>query len=127
MTFMRIRLEAARSREFPEGSTHHGYSFVLPLNGDGKLDRAAFAHDPQICTVRRFWGGEDDEVGHLIKNRGGRFAFSFREDEEPIHRLDEHVFRAGEYLSVKEPDGKIYAFKVTEVRPAPGLATKRGG
>jgi hypothetical protein len=30
--FKRIRLELARSKEFPEGSATHGYEFVAPLD-----------------------------------------------------------------------------------------------
>jgi len=28
----RIRLELARSKEFPDGSTAHGYEFVAPVD-----------------------------------------------------------------------------------------------
>lgn len=126
MTLMRIRAELARSHDFPEGSTRHGYTFILPLGGDARLDRAAFAHNPAICTVHRFWEGEGDEVGQLEHKRGNSWAFSFRtgtDDDEAIHRLGDHVFRVGEYLSVREHDGRILTFRIVDVRPAPGLAT----
>ena len=126
MTLMRIRVELARSHEFPDGSTRHGYQFIMPLTAEGRLDTHAYAANPQVCTVHRFWGGEDDEVGQLTRNRRGGWAFSFRgdtEDDEPIHRLPDHVFRAGEYLSIREPDDKIYTFRIIAVAPAPGLAT----
>ena len=31
-TFKRIRLDLARSKEFPNGSSRHGYEFVVPLS-----------------------------------------------------------------------------------------------
>ncbi len=31
----RIRLNLARSKEFPSGSDEHGYEFVAPLDADG--------------------------------------------------------------------------------------------
>src|SRR5262245_58196553 len=34
----RIRLELARSKEFPMGSANHGYEFVAPLDGNGHID-----------------------------------------------------------------------------------------
>jgi len=129
MTLMRIRLELARSHDFPEGSTRRGYVFTLPLTGEDRLDVAAYARSPQICTVHRFWEGEGDEVGQLIRTRRGGWAFSFRagdEDDEPIHRLPDHVFRAGEYLSLREPDCLAHTFRIVAIAPAPVLATGGG-
>jgi len=49
--FKRIRLELARSKEFPTGSSQHGYEFVAPLDGSGDL---VLDHDTfgSIATVR---------------------------------------------------------------------------
>jgi hypothetical protein len=127
---MRIRLELARSHEFPEGSTRHGYIFILPLAKDGRLDRDAYAETPEICTVHRFWEGEGDDVGQLEHRRGDSWVFSFRigsDDDEAIHRLGDHVFREGEYLSIREHDGRILTFRIVDVGPAPGLSTAARG
>jgi hypothetical protein len=127
---MRTRLELARSHDFPDGSTRHGYTFILPLDKNGRLDRDAYARKPEICTVHRFWEGEGDEVGQLERRRGDSWAFSFRigeADDEAIHRLGDHVFRAGEYVSVREHDGRILTFRIVDVRAAPGLAAAAPG
>jgi hypothetical protein len=126
VTLMRIRVELARSHEFPAGSSRHGYTFTLPLGEDGRLDREAYARTPEICTVHRFWEGEGDEVGQLLRGRGESWVFSYRigtDDDEAIHRLPDHVFRPGEYISIREHDGRILPFRVDNVWPAPGLAT----
>jgi hypothetical protein len=34
----RIRLNLARSKEFPSGSERHGYEFVAPLDARGHID-----------------------------------------------------------------------------------------
>lgn len=123
---MRIRVELARSHDFPEGSTRHGYEFILPLGADGRLDRESYSRNHQVCTVHRFWEGEGDETGQIVHSSRGAWQFSFRgdvEDDEPIHRLAEHVFKEGEYLSVREPNGQTCTFRIVVVRPAPGLAT----
>jgi hypothetical protein len=36
--FKRIRLELARSKEFPNGSANHGYEFIAPLDATGHID-----------------------------------------------------------------------------------------
>jgi hypothetical protein len=63
--FKRIRLEIARSKEFPSGSSRHGYEFVAPLDGNGHIDPSLWRQHRDNCRVRRFWGGEE-EIGHLF-------------------------------------------------------------
>ena len=121
MSLKSIHLELARTKDFPEGSTRHGYEFIAPLDGDGFLDAAGWKAKGEFCTVRRFWAGADDERGHLIHRRDGKWAFSYRAgddaDDEPIFRFDRHAFRSGEYVSVTEHDGVTRPFKVADVRP----------
>jgi len=59
----RVRLELARSREFPDGITRHGYEVTMPLDEGGRIDRATWEKTPEVCTVRRFWKGDDDLAG----------------------------------------------------------------
>ncbi|MGE0716559.1 MAG: hypothetical protein AB7P02_14050 [Alphaproteobacteria bacterium] len=120
----RIRLELARTRDFPDGSTRHGYELVAPLTADGHLDEEAWKKVRQVCTVHRFWAGEGDATGQLVRTRRGRWSLSYEageDDDEPIHRLEDHRFAEGEYVSIREHDGEVRPFKVVHVRPAPGL------
>ena len=125
MPWMRIRLELARSRDFPEGSHQHGYEFVMPLDTHGRLDRELYRKAPELCTVHRFWAGEEDLTGNLHHATGGRWMFSYHPGEmedEPIPHLGDHLFREGEYLGVREPDGSEHTFRIVLVTAAPGLA-----
>ena len=118
-----VRLELARSRAFPEGSTRHGYELVLPLDENGRFDAARWELAPEIYTVRRFWEGEGDDVGELVRLKPGTWAFSYqagRGDDEMIQRLEEHSFRVDEYLSVKAANGETRPFRVVLVEPARG-------
>ena len=120
----RIRLELARTKDYPEGSHAHGYELVAPLTADGHLDVEAWRANRQICTVHRFWKGEGDQTGQLVRTRSERWAFSYEpgaEDDEAIHRLEDHRFVEGEYVSVREPDGETHPLVVVQVRPVPGL------
>src|SRR5689334_14444210 len=108
MTLRRIRLELARTREFPEGNPNCGYEFVAPLKSDGGLDADGWKKDGARCTVRRFWNDGSEESGLLIHGRGGRWMFSYapgEDDDEPIFRFDRHFMKAGEYISITEHDG----------------------
>jgi hypothetical protein len=71
-TFKRIILHLARSREFPEGSTRHGYEFVAPLDIKGHIDPALWRQHREHCRVRRFWNGEGAQLGRLVHKRAAR-------------------------------------------------------
>ncbi len=134
MALKRIRIELARSPDFPDGSHRHGYEFILPLDAEGRIDLAAYGRAPELATVHRFWEGEDDQTGELIRGEDGGWAFSYEQgedDDEALHRFDEHAFREGEYLSLRAPGGgEAHTFQVVLVVDAPGLgaaAVPRGG
>lgn len=118
MTLKTIRLELARSKGFPQGSSRHGYEVTAPLAADGHLDADAFPAVKDKCKVLRFWAGEEDRHGELIRTRGHAWAFSYEpgtEDDEAIFKLDRHLFKVNEYISVTEPDGEMHTFRVVKI------------
>lgn len=125
----RVRLELARSHEFPEGSPRHGYLVVLPLDARGRIDEATYRGAPELCTLHRFWEGEGDAVGQVVHRGPRRWVFAYhadRADDEPVPHLSEHVFRVGEYLAVREADGKEHALRIVSVTPAQVSAQHSG-
>lgn len=121
MTLHTIRLELAREPKHPEGSPQHGYEFTAPLDRDGHFDAGDWRNVRSKCTMRRFWQGEDDQSGNLIRTRGGHWAFSYDPDtdadDEVIFRFHRHVFKPGEYVSVTEPGGEQHTFRVVATKP----------
>ena len=122
MTLSRIVMRLARNpgTEFADGDDHRGYALVAPLQADGKLDVDSFQAHRADCSVRRFTAGEDAVTG-VLKRRGQTWYFDYDAaddaDDEPVHRLGEHRFAVGEYVSVADEDGRLLAYKVTEVTP----------
>jgi hypothetical protein len=119
MALQTIRLELARTEEFPEGSAEFGYEFKAPLKGDGHIDADAWRAVKAQCTVRHFRPGEEDERGVLIRPQGRIWAFSYapgEDDDEPFFRFESHAFKEGEYVSITGHDGKRLPFKVVSVR-----------
>lgn len=118
-----IRLELAREPQFPEGSHDHGYEFLAPLGNDGRIDPEAWRDQRRHCRVLRFWKGDEKELGHLVHTRQRTWAFHYDiegdpEDDEPGYRFDDHRFKEGEYVSIREHDGVLRTFKVASVRDA---------
>lgn len=119
-SFRHLRLELARERGHPEGDASHGYDLVAPLRLDGHLDISAWRANPGACRVRRFRPEEEDAIGHLARKPGGQWYFDYGRgaiDEEPCFRLGEEHFVAGEYVAIREEDGKFHTFKIASIRP----------
>jgi hypothetical protein len=109
-----IRLELARTPEFPEGSASRAYMLRVPLGPDGLIDGAEMARHPAMATVRRFWPNEPDQTGYLIRS-GGEWAFSYAlgdEDDEKLYHLRAHPLRLGDYVTITEPGGVDFPFCV---------------
>jgi len=124
MTLCIVRLELARDENFPDGSSQHGYEFVAPLDNERHIDPEEWRKTRKRCAVRRFWGSEPDEKGHLLHRRGGTWAFHYDVqgdpgEDEPGFKFDSHVFKDGEYVSLREQDGELRTFRVVSVRPLP--------
>ena len=121
--FNRIRLNLARSKEFPDGSARHGYEFVAPLDANGHINSTLWAQHREACRVRRFWNGESDQTGILAHKPGGaehaRWVFDYvadrTDDDESGYRFGVHRFAPGEYVSISDDDGASHTFRVMSV------------
>ena len=116
----RVRLELARDEEYPLGGRNHGYDFIAPIDDDGHISVEDWKRERERCRVKRFWEGEKDEVGHIIRKPGGSWAFHYdihgsQEADEGGYRFDQHSFKPGEYVSIREHDGELRTFKVMSV------------
>ncbi|WP_428699691.1 hypothetical protein [Stappia sp.] len=116
----KIRLNLARTREFPNGSARHGYEFIAPLDADDHIDAGGWKKHRGECRVRRFWADEEEDIGHLRHRPGGSWAFHYDidgdEDDEAGYRFGAHPFRPGEYVSIKDEDGELHTFQVVTVQ-----------
>jgi hypothetical protein len=124
--FKRIRLQLARSKQFPTGSRDRGYEFVAPIDEGGHIDPHLWHQFRDHCRVRRFWEGEDEQVGRLVHKPGGaehaRWIFDYDadsdDDDEAGYRFGAHRFAPGEYVSIRDDHGELHTFQVTSVQPA---------
>ncbi len=117
----KVTLNAARSKEFPEGSIRHGYDFIAPLTDEGRIDLDAWKAHRGQCFAHRFWADEPTLQGLLVHHAGGRGGSTWTLEwkgavaEEEGYRFGDHAFKVGEYVSVREPDGEMLTFRVVSV------------
>lgn len=120
-TIAHIVLELAREPGHPLGDRAHGYHLYLPLTPEGHIDAHAYKDVAQNCRVRRFRPGEPETHGRILHGPGGRWLFDYNDKEDPDDevgfRLSSECFAPGEYVSVREDDGKLHTFQVISVRP----------
>lgn len=123
MGLSRIVMRLARNpgTEFAGGDDHRGYALTAPLTADGHIDEQAYAKAKAQCSVRRFAPDEDPADGRLAR-KGEKWFFDYDDagstDDEPIHRLGQHRFALGEYVTVADEDGRLLTYKVVEVQAA---------
>lgn len=123
MDLSRIVMRLARNpgTEFAGGDDHRGYALTAPLTADGHLDATAYGKAKGQCQVRRF-APDEDPVDGLLARRGERWYFDYDDeadtDDEPVHRLGDHRFAVGEYVTVTDEDGRPLTYKVVEVQAA---------
>jgi hypothetical protein len=117
--FRRVRIELARERGHPAGSSRDGYEFTAPLKPDGRIDATLWRTHRAACGVTRFRAHEDDEIGHLVHRPGGTWAFHYdvtgENEDEAGYRFQDERFIVGEYLSVLE-DAKQHTYLVVSVQ-----------
>ena len=122
MSLSRIVMRLARNpgSEFG-GDDRRGYTLTAPLTADGLLDAEAFAKARADCSVRRFTPDEEAVTGRLAR-RGQNWFFDYdkdsSDDDEPVHRLGDHRFAVGEYVTVTDEDGEPLTYRIVEVQKA---------
>lgn len=119
VSLKRITLHLARTKAFPNGSPDHGYEFIAPLDATHHIDAEAWHKVRDECRVTRFWGGQEQDIGHLVRRPGGSWAFHYdvkgEEDDEAGYRFASHAFIEREYVSLKDQDGELQPFVVAYV------------
>jgi hypothetical protein len=118
----RIRLDLARSKEQPNGSSSCGYELVAPLDRRGRIDVEAWKEFRDRCSVRRFWHGEEDKTGRLAHKAGGSegatWVFDYDQnrldDDEAGYRFGMHTFAPGEYVTIRDQNSS-HTFRVVAV------------
>ena len=119
MTLMRIRLELARTEDYPQGDAGQGYDFIVPLNSAGHIDANEWRKSRSACTVRQFEAGFVVRQG-LVRHVGHGWRFDYdhlsQQDDEAFFKLDRHVLAPGQYVSIKEPGGQMRPYRVVSVQ-----------
>ncbi len=119
-----IILRLARTKTFPEGSLRRGYDIRAALDTAGHLSVNAWRDHRTAYGVQRFWDDEPVRHGILMHRAGGtggatwtvHYAGLNQEDEDGF-RLGEHVMQRDEFVSIRDDEGVLQTFRVSDVKP----------
>ena len=118
-----VLLALAAGPGFPEGSPEHRYEIELALGAAGRPDGAAWVADPVPWRARRVTPGTSPIDGDVQFDPDNGWSIRFYgaaadSPDAPETRFDSGVepVRPGEYVTVTEPDGAVFAYRVVGVR-----------
>ena len=115
-----IKLELAREIAEQAELASHAYELHLPLSDDGRIDVSEWRRDPMRCHVTRKRPGEPSASSRILFFNGGTWALDFpnqnSRDDEVGFRLSSDMFLEGEYVSIREDDGRMHLFRIMQVR-----------
>jgi hypothetical protein len=122
MAVMRVTLALAAGPGFPDGSTEHRYAIDLALDAGGHPDPAAWTADPEPWRAERVTPGAEPVQGDVQHEPDHGWSIRFfgaaaEGPDAPEARFDcgPDPVRPGEYVTVTEPDGSEWTYRVVAV------------
>lgn len=118
-----VTLVVAAGPGFPQGSPDHRYEITVPLTAGGHLDAEAWQAGPGPWPARRLWPGGPPQDGD-VQFDADTASWSIRlfpvpgaATDAPLHALIRHAgqLRPGEYVTIGEPDGTEFSYRVVSV------------
>ena len=120
----KIDLVLAGGPGFPQGSPAHRYRLEVALTPTGELDPEAWQADPAVWPVERDWPDDrrpgdvqyDPDTGWWLSIHRGAAEIA-DPDSSPLQTPIRGAgpFRPGEYVTLRERDGREYAYRVVSV------------
>lgn len=110
----RVTALLARGPDQPHGDTRCGIEMDVCLTPQGQLDPEACEF--QNWRVRRFWRDRPDWRGALIQMDRRHWGMQASTGpDEPLRELIGGIYRPGEYLTLRRPNGEELVFRIVSV------------
>lgn len=118
MSLKRISLQLALNPG-ADAVPGQGYTIIAPLNAEGRLDLEGWRANRKECRVYRLHPDPALQADGWLSHRGNQWFFRYDEeeegDDESVHRLGDHIFREGEYVTVEFHGETPLTFKVIDI------------
>lgn len=118
MSLKRISLQLALNPG-ADAAPGQGYTIIAPLTAEGRLDVDAWRENRKEARVYRLHPDPAERADGWLTHRGNHWFFRYDEEEEgedePVHRLGDHIFREGEYVTVEFRGETPLTYKVIDI------------
>lgn len=101
----------------PTGDLQDRLTMRLALNRQGQIDPAAYDTDPVPWLAIRERPGAQASHSELIRLDDGWALQSIVSEDDPLWLFEGHVFRPGELVRLRRPDGEVLIFRIVESVP----------
>ena len=108
----KLTMLLARGPGLPDGDLGDRLVTHLLLNAQGQIDPAAYEADPTPWLATREAPGSDLIQVELIRLDEGWALQSLRDADDPLWTFEGHVFRPGELVRLRRPDGQELLFRI---------------
>ena len=113
----RLLLLLAQAPGLPEGDLSDRLELDLPLTPQGQIDTAARDADPTPWLATREHPGRGRRQFELVRLDEGWALQSLRGDDDPLWTFAGAVFRPGELVVLRRPDGDELLFRIVSADP----------
>lgn len=111
----KLTMLLARGPGLPDGDLNDRMVMRMHLTGQGHLDAQAFhgAHEPWLAARDR--PGLPTKQSELIHEEDTWALKDLTDDDNPLWIVEGHVFRPGELVVLRRPDGEELLFRIVAV------------
>ena len=107
-----LTMVLAQGPGLPDGDLEDRLVVRLALNQQGQIDPAAYDQDPAPWLVTRERPGRAPHQGELIRLDDGWALQSLASEDDPLWSFEGHVFRPGDLVRLRRPDGEELLFRI---------------
>lgn len=108
----KLTLLLARGPNKPDGDLEDRLVMKLCLTHKGQIDLAAYEHAPEPWLAVRERPGAGQRAMEVVRIDEGWALQSNNSLDDPIWLFEGHVFRPGELVRLRRPDGEQLLYRI---------------
>ena len=114
---VRLLLLLAQAPGFPEGDLTDRIELDVALTPQGQMDAAAWEADSTPWLATREHPSRGRRQFELVRLDEGWALQSLRSEDDPLWGFAGTVFRPGELVALRRPDGEELLFRIVSADP----------
>ena len=113
----KLTMLLAKGPRRPTGDLQDRLTMRLALNPQGQIDPVAYDSDPVPWLAIRERPGVQARHSELIRLDDGWALQSLVSEDDPLWLFEGHVFRPGELVRLRRPDGETLLYRIVASVP----------